>query len=151
MIRVKDLSISFAGREVFSEGNFIVNRGERVGLIGRNGSGKSTFLKLILKQLEPDDGGVEIPRGYRIGYLEQHIHFTHATVLEEICSVLPFEREHEAWKGEDILYGLGFVYEKKKYYVLNLFCVVCIINIFFLYSIVYNFPFIYFIIYSVVY
>ena len=111
MIRVKDLSISFAGREVFSEGNFIVNRGERVGLIGRNGSGKSTFLKLILKQLEPDEGGVEIPRGYRIGHLEQHIHFTHATVLEEICSVLPFEREHEAWKGEDILYGLGFVYE----------------------------------------
>ncbi len=80
-------------------------------MIGRNGSGKSTFLKLILKQLEPDSGEIEIPRGYKIGHLEQHIHFTHNTVLEEICSVLPEDREHEGWKGENILYGLGFTYE----------------------------------------
>jgi ATP-binding cassette subfamily F protein 3 len=111
MLRAKDLSISFSGHEVFSEGNFIINSGEKVGLIGRNGSGKSTFLKLILKKLEPDSGVVEIPRGYRIGHLEQHIHFTHNTVLEEICSVLPPDREHEGWKGENILYGLGFTYE----------------------------------------
>ena len=111
MIRAKDLSISFSGHEVFSEGNFIINRGEKVGLIGRNGSGKSTFLKLILKKLEPDSGEVEIPRGYRIGHLEQHIHFTHETVLDEICSVLPEGREHEGWKGENILYGLGFTYD----------------------------------------
>ena len=108
MIRVKDLSISFSGHEVFSEGNFIINGREKVGLIGRNGSGKSTFLKLILKKLEPDEGAVEIPRGYRIGHLEQHIHFTHETVMDEICSVLPPDREHEGWKGENILYGLGF-------------------------------------------
>jgi len=111
MIRAKDLSISFSGREVFSEGNFIINSREKVGLIGRNGSGKSTFLKLILKQLEPDSGMVEIPRGYRIGHLEQHIHFTHETVLDEICSILPEDREHEGWKGENILYGLGFAYD----------------------------------------
>ncbi len=111
MIRAKDLSISFSGREIFSEGNFIINAREKVGLIGRNGSGKSTFLKLILKKLEPDSGVVEIPRGYRIGHLEQHINFTHQTVLEEICSVLPEDREHEGWKGENILYGLGFTPE----------------------------------------
>jgi ATP-binding cassette subfamily F protein 3 len=111
MIRAKDLSISFSGREVFYDGNFIINAREKVGLIGRNGSGKSTFLKLILKQLEPDEGAVEIPRGYRIGHLEQHIHFTHETVMDEICSVLPPDREHEGWKGENILYGLGFTYD----------------------------------------
>ncbi len=109
VIRAKDLSISFSGHVVFSEGNFIVNSREKLGLIGRNGSGKSTFLKLILKQLEPDSGSIEIPRGYKIGHLEQHIHFSHDTVLEEICSVLPEDREHEGWKGENILYGLGFV------------------------------------------
>ncbi len=109
MIRVKDLSISFSGHEVFSDASFIINSREKIGLIGRNGSGKSTFLKLILKKLEPDEGAVEIPRGYRIGHLEQHIHFTHPTVLEEICSVLPQDREHEGWKGENILYGLGFI------------------------------------------
>ena len=111
MIRAKDLSISFSGHEIFSEGNFIINPREKVGLIGRNGSGKSTFLKLILKKLEPDSGAVEIPRGYKIGHLEQHIHFTCNTVLEEICSVLPEDRDHEGWKGENILYGLGFTPE----------------------------------------
>lgn len=111
MIKAKDLAISFSGRDIFTEANFIINRGEKVGLIGKNGSGKSTFLKLILKKLEPDEGLVEIPKGYRIGHLEQHIHFTKNTVLEEICSVLPEDREHESWKGENILYGLGFTYE----------------------------------------
>ncbi len=111
MIKAKDLSISFSGREIFTDVNFIINAREKIGLIGRNGSGKSTFLKLILQKLEPDSGAVEIPRGYRIGHLEQHIHFTHNTVLEEICSVLSADREHEGWKGENILYGLGFTYE----------------------------------------
>ena len=111
MIRAKNLSISFSGRTVFQDVNFIINAREKVGLIGKNGSGKSTFLKLILQKLEPDSGAVEIPKGYRIGHLEQHIHFTHNTVLEEICSVLPEDREHEGWKGENILYGLGFTYE----------------------------------------
>ncbi len=111
MIRAKNISVSFSGREIFSDVNFIINSREKVGLIGRNGSGKSTFLKLILQKLEPDSGTIEIPRGYKIGHLEQHIHFTHNTVLEEICSVLPEDREHEGWKGENILYGLGFTYE----------------------------------------
>lgn len=111
MIRAKNLSISFSGRTIFSDGNFIINQREKVGLIGRNGSGKSTFLKLILKKLEPDDGAVEIPRGYKIGHLEQHINFSHNTVFDEICSVLPEDREHESWKGQDILYGLGFTEE----------------------------------------
>lgn len=111
MIKAKDLSISFHGHDIFRDVNFIINRGEKVGLIGRNGSGKSTFLKLILQQLAPDSGVVEMPRGYKIGHLEQHIHFTHNTTLEEICSVLPADREHEGWKGENILYGLGFTPE----------------------------------------
>ncbi len=111
MIKAKDLSISFSGHEIFSEGNFIINQGEKVGLIGRNGSGKSTFLKLILGKLEPDSGEVQMPKGYRIGHLEQHIHFSHNTVMDEICSVLPDDREHESWKGENILYGLGFTPE----------------------------------------
>ncbi len=111
MIKAKDLSISFHGHDIFRDVNFIINRGEKIGLIGKNGSGKSTFLKLILKQLDPDTGAIEMPRGYKIGHLEQHISFTHNTTLEEICSVLPPEREHEGWKGENILYGLGFTPE----------------------------------------
>lgn len=108
MIRIKDLSISFSGKYIFEDVNIVMNRGEKVGFIGRNGSGKSTFLKLVLGQLEPDSGEVEIPKGYKIGHLQQHIQFSHPTVLDEVCSVLPAEREYEGWKGEVILNGLGF-------------------------------------------
>ena len=105
MIQVKNLGISFAGYEVFSEVSFNLNKGEKIGLIGRNGSGKSTFLKILLQQLQADEGQIQIPKGYSIGYLQQHINFSQATVLDEIDSVLPEDRKHELWKGEDILYG----------------------------------------------
>ena len=108
MIRVKDLAISFSGHQLFEEVNININRREKIGLIGRNGSGKSSFLKLILNKIEPDFGEVVIPTGYRIGHLEQYIKFTHDTILDEICSILPEERQYEAWKGEIILAGLGF-------------------------------------------
>ena len=89
MIKVRNLSISFAGQDIFEDINVVFNRRDKVGFIGRNGSGKSTFLKLILSKLEPDDGEVLIPNGYHIGHLEQHIHFTHNSVIDEVCSVLP--------------------------------------------------------------
>ena len=108
MIKIKDLSISFAGHQIFEDVNMTFNRGEKIGCIGRNGSGKSTFLKLILSQLEPDSGQVEIPKGYKIGHLAQHIKFTKNTVIDEVCSILPMDREYEGWKGEIILQGLGF-------------------------------------------
>ena len=111
MIKIKDLSISFNGRTIFEDVNVIINGGDKVGFIGRNGSGKSTFLKLMLGKIEADSGKVEMPVGYQIGYLEQHIKFDCATVLDEICSVLPEDRSYEGWKGEQILLGLGFSLE----------------------------------------
>jgi len=67
---------------------------------------------LILKQLEPDSGEIIIPKGYKIGHLEQHIQFTHDTVVGEVCSILTGDREYEGWKGESILTGLGFTYDE---------------------------------------
>lgn len=111
MIKVRNLSISFAGQDIFENVDVVFNRSDKVGFIGKNGSGKSTFLKLILGHLEQDGGEVLIPNGYKIGYLEQHIKFTHSSVIDEICSILPEEREYESWKGEEILIGLGFTGE----------------------------------------
>ena len=108
MITISDLSISFSGVPLFEEADFIINYGDKVGLVGRNGSGKSTFFKLLLGKLTPDEGKIDISSGYSIGHLDQHIKFTHATAIEEVCSILPLEREHEGWKGEQILEGLGF-------------------------------------------
>ncbi len=111
MILVKDVTVEFSGKVLFENVNVTIGYGERVGLIGRNGSGKSSFLKLLLGELKPDEGKVEIDSHYTLGYLSQYINFKYETVLEEVCSVLEVEREHEAWKGEKILMGLGFTEE----------------------------------------
>ena len=108
MIRIQDLSISFDGKTIFSDVNFNINPKEKIGLIGRNGSGKSTFLKILLNKIEQDSGLVELSKNYKIGFLEQHIKFTHDTIIDEVCSILSEDREYEVWKGEKILNGLGF-------------------------------------------
>lgn len=107
MIQAKNLSKHFGGQDLFDHVSFQLGSRERVGLVGRNGSGKSTLFKLILGELSPDGGEISIPKGYRLGALEQHIHFTKLTVLEECIQVLDPDDylEHEA---EKILFGLGF-------------------------------------------
>ena len=112
MIKTKDLGISFSGQKIFSDVSVNINKKEKIGFIGRNGSGKSTFLKIIIGRLEQDDGEVIMPKGYKIGYLDQHIKFTHKSVVDEVCSVLSGDREYEIWKGESILTGLGFTDEE---------------------------------------
>lgn len=107
MIQAKNLSKHFGAQDLFDHASFQLGSRERVGLVGRNGSGKSTLFKLILGELSPDGGEISIPKGYRLGALEQHIHFTKPTVLEECVQVLNPDDylEHEA---EKILFGLGF-------------------------------------------
>ncbi len=64
MIKLTDLAISFAGQQIFEDVNIIINRWDKVGFIGRNGSCKSTFFKVVLSELEPDDCEIKIPKGY---------------------------------------------------------------------------------------
>lgn len=112
MINIEDISVSFGGKVLFEDASFSVSYGEKIGLTGRNGTGKSTFFKMLLGLVEPDSGIIDIPSYYTIGHLEQHIHFTKQTVIEEVASVLSLERAHEEWKGEKILHGLGFSTEQ---------------------------------------
>ncbi|MDF3820492.1 ABC-F family ATP-binding cassette domain-containing protein [Leptospira sp. 96542] len=108
MIKISGLNKQFNGNVLFDDLTFGVNRGERVGLVGRNGHGKSTLVQIILGKLEPDSGNITVPKGYRIGHLEQHLTFTKPTVLEECALGLPEGDEYETWKVERILFGLGF-------------------------------------------
>lgn len=108
MIKISGLNKQFNGNVLFDDLQFSVNRGERVGLVGRNGHGKSTMVQIILGKTEPDSGNITIPKGYRIGHLEQHLVFTKPTVLEECALGLPEGDEYETWKVERILFGLGF-------------------------------------------
>ena len=108
MIKINQLSKSYFARELFTDVTFQMNAGERLGLVGRNGHGKSTLFKLILGEEDLDSGQITIPRNYRIGHLEQHLHFTQPTILAEAALGLPEEESHSIYKAEAILFGLGF-------------------------------------------
>ncbi|MEE8127921.1 MAG: ABC-F family ATP-binding cassette domain-containing protein [Nitrospinaceae bacterium] len=108
VIKINQLSKSYFARELFVDVIFQMNAGDRLGLVGRNGHGKTTLFKLILGQEEPDSGVITIPRNYRIGHFEQHLHFTQPTILEEAALGLPEEESHSIYKAEAILFGLGF-------------------------------------------
>lgn len=110
MIQVQNICKSFGTQELFNDASFLVAPRERVGIVGRNGSGKSTLFKIILGEEYLDGGKIDIPKNYSLGYLKQHIAFSHATVHEEACSVL--KKNEDGWLDthhvEAILFGLGF-------------------------------------------
>ena len=108
MLQVSSIEKHFGERVLFSKASLTVSPGERVALFGRNGSGKSTLLKIIAGEETPDDGDVSTPRGYKIGFLKQHLSFSKATVLEEACSALLGDPVAEQYKAEIVLAGLGF-------------------------------------------
>lgn len=111
MIQVANLSKSFGSRQLFENVTFSLTPGERVGLVGRNGSGKSTMMKILMGREEADGGQVITPQNYLLGYLDQHIRFTEPTLLLECVKELPKEQEHDHYRAERILSGLGFTDE----------------------------------------
>jgi ATP-binding cassette subfamily F protein 3 len=108
MIQFNRVSKSFGSQVLFEDLSFGLNRRERVGLVGRNGHGKTTLFRLALGELSPDSGEIVIPKRYRIGHLDQHIRFTQPTVLGEASLGLPHGHRDETWRAEAILFGLGF-------------------------------------------
>lgn len=110
VIQIQNVSKSFGVQVLLDGASMLVGDHERVGLVGRNGCGKSTLFKMILGQECLDGGSIDIPKKYTLGYLQQHLNFTHATVHEEACSVL--KPNEDGWieehKVEAILFGLGF-------------------------------------------
>lgn len=108
MLQVSGLTKVYGDQLLFEDVTFGMVRGERLGLVGRNGSGKSTLFRLILGSDTPDDGTILLPRGYRVGHLAQHLHFTEGSILEEVCLGLPEEERDQEYRAEIILQGLGF-------------------------------------------
>jgi ATP-binding cassette subfamily F protein 3 len=108
MIKVSNLSKSFGDQLLFNELTLDVGGRERVGLVGRNGHGKTTLFRMILGEIQPDAGTIVIPKRYRIGHLDQTIAFTRETVLGEAALALPRDRRDQLWSAEKILFGLGF-------------------------------------------
>ncbi len=109
-----NLSKQFGDQIIVKSGSFHVDNREKVALIGVNGAGKSTILKMIVKELEPDEGEIVIAKGKTIGYLSQHQDLSGSrTIIEELKTakqelialekqirVLEYEMKH--LEGEDL-------------------------------------------------
>ncbi|MDH7552824.1 MAG: ABC-F family ATP-binding cassette domain-containing protein [Spirochaetota bacterium] len=108
MIAVQNLAKRFGSTLLFEDVTFTIGSKEKVGLVGRNGLGKTTLLKIIAGIEQPDEGSVSISRHYSIGYMSQQLHFTKPVVRDEALSLLPESEQHEYWRAEKILSGLGF-------------------------------------------
>ena len=84
MLNVHNLKVSFIGTDLFSGITFKLNKGDRIGLIGKNGAGKSTLLKVLSKDLESSGGTMAFDKDIRMGFLRQDIDFVQGrTILEE--------------------------------------------------------------------
>lgn len=105
MLQVDNLCKSYSGDLLFSQISFSIQKGERCAFVGRNGSGKTTLLKILKGEETADGGNVHCPKGYKLGFLEQHIQTTEATVIEE---ALHGPIRKQPYEVESILFGLGF-------------------------------------------
>jgi len=102
MMNIHNLSISFQGEYLFEDITFKLGNGDRIGLIGKNGAGKSTMLKILSKEMAPDTGQIAADKELKIGFLKQDIDFILGrTVLEESYEAFTEIKALEA-KMEDV-------------------------------------------------
>jgi len=89
MINISNLSIHFGGHYLFDNISFTINSYDKIGLIGRNGTGKTTLLKIIVGLEQPEAGMITIPNNITIGYLPQEMNLnSNKTIYEETKSAL---------------------------------------------------------------
>jgi len=97
MLNIHNLSVSFQGEYLFEEITFRLGNGDRVGLVGKNGAGKSTMLRIISGEQQYDTGSIAMEKEISIGFLKQDIDFVEGrTVLEESYEAFSKIKELEA-------------------------------------------------------
>ncbi|PKM48601.1 MAG: ABC transporter ATP-binding protein, partial [Firmicutes bacterium HGW-Firmicutes-6] len=86
LINIENLRFSYGIHEIFNELNLSINEKKQIGLVGRNGTGKSTLLKLITGELVPDTGRISKKNGLTISYLSQESNIAENTTLIEMLT-----------------------------------------------------------------
>ncbi len=114
MINIENMNKSYGGRILFNKISFKVNPKERIGLVGRNGHGKTTLFRIITGKEQFDSGTFFKPKNYRIGYVRQQLDFSQDTVIKEGMQGLIETERDQHWKVEKILAGLGFTQKDMK-------------------------------------
>ncbi|BBN98805.1 ABC-F family ATP-binding cassette domain-containing protein [Sporolactobacillus terrae] len=84
LIEANDVFFSYGDKQIYQDMNFRLMEGEHIALVGHNGAGKSTFLKLLLGQLLPDSGSIKKRHNLNIGVIEQHLHFEKEKSIYEV-------------------------------------------------------------------
>ncbi|MFX3616993.1 MAG: ABC-F family ATP-binding cassette domain-containing protein [Sporolactobacillus sp.] len=84
LIEAKNLVFSYGDKLIFKQMNFRLMEGEHIALVGQNGAGKSTFLKLLTGKLLPDNGTIEKRARLKAGVIEQHLHFGKSQTIYEV-------------------------------------------------------------------
>ena len=110
LLSAEHLSINFGSRQLLSDVNFYLNEGDKVGIIGINGTGKSTFLKVLAGAIEPDSGRISRNPNVQVSFLSQNpVMEDDATVLEQVFLHFPQEfRELNEYEAKSMLTKLGF-------------------------------------------
>ncbi|MFH1724940.1 MAG: ATP-binding cassette domain-containing protein [Elusimicrobiota bacterium] len=113
MITVREVHKSFARQELFDGVSLQINARDRYALVGPNGSGKSTLFRMLLGEVEPDGGEIQVKRGVVAGYLPQeNAPVSERAVLDEALDSFPCPDGRVVAKAKSVLMGLGFSVEE---------------------------------------
>ncbi|MEO6361235.1 MAG: ABC-F family ATP-binding cassette domain-containing protein [Sphingomicrobium sp.] len=113
MLTINGITVRLGGRTILDRATASVPPGSRVGLIGRNGAGKSTLMKVMIGEIDPDDGSIEMPRRTRLGYIAQEAPSGTATPFETVLAA-DLERARLLHEAEDCAdaHRLGDIHER---------------------------------------
>ncbi|OED43551.1 hypothetical protein AB833_03545 [Chromatiales bacterium (ex Bugula neritina AB1)] len=111
LLNVLNVSFARGSNPLFENISFSLNSTDRIGLVGHNGSGKSSLLSLITGDSEPDEGEIRMPRGQRIALVEQFVpaELTQLTLINAVLAALPEEQRTDCrYQADELLEQLGF-------------------------------------------
>ncbi len=120
MISINDLTFQIGSRALYDEANWHIKPGDRVGLIGANGTGKSTLLKIIVGEYAPSSGSISMAKDLKIGYLNQDLlsYESHHTILH--VAMEAFERQNKLHDEiEELLKKIETDYSEETLYKLS--------------------------------
>tara|TARA_Y100000589_G_scaffold243842_1_gene231524 strand:- start:11593 stop:13554 length:1962 start_codon:yes stop_codon:yes gene_type:complete len=83
VISANNISVFFGGQELFDKVSFMVNKGDRIGLVGKNGAGKSTLLRILSGELSPNEGSISTPNDSTLGFLRQDLDFEEGRTVQQ--------------------------------------------------------------------
>lgn len=107
LLTVEGLSHGFGDRAIFEDVSFRLLRGEHIGLVGANGEGKSTFMRMVTSHMDPDEGTILWARGVKAGYLDQHAILTPGLSIRDVLRQAFDDLNQKQARLEEIYLQLG--------------------------------------------